>query len=273
MAGKSTTTKKTVQVTTQTTEADEPKWTPSPEERSQANKFRFIAAALWAVALAAEAVAIFWALKQDPFDTKALVILIALIVVDAGTAIAGSLLWKKANRLDPASRKETVRFFIQNQLGAFITAIAFIPLIVLIILNKNMSGTQKGIVGGIAGALFLVAMYFGIDWNPVSQEQYNQEETIVLQYTGSNQVYWVKNGSVYHLCQEYPPGTTIAPLNMESKDNQIYTGTVAQAHAAGMERLSARGFAECGFTEGQPAYPDLGNQSGSSASASATSTP
>ncbi|HQI71472.1 MAG TPA: hypothetical protein PLT47_12020, partial [Bacteroidales bacterium] len=57
--------------------------------------------------------------------------------------IIGSLQWKKANRFDPASEKDKIRFFIQNQLGAIISIIAFLPLIILIFTNKNMTGSKK----------------------------------------------------------------------------------------------------------------------------------
>ena len=42
-------------------------------------------------------------------------------------AIAGSLMWKAANKHDPARESEKARFFFQNQLGAIITVIAFLP--------------------------------------------------------------------------------------------------------------------------------------------------
>ena len=96
--------------------------------------------------------AAFWVLKRSWKGDEAtvnMVVLIAAIVVIAVFAIVGSLLWKKANRADPASRSEPVRFFIQNQLGVIIAIIAFLPLIVLIFTNKNMGGQQKAIAGGI----------------------------------------------------------------------------------------------------------------------------
>lgn len=54
-------------------------------------------------------------------------------------------MWKAANRHDPASRAEPFRFFVQNQLGAIITLIAFLPLIVLIPMEKNMVPKNKQI--------------------------------------------------------------------------------------------------------------------------------
>lgn len=223
-----------------------PAWKATPEAKKQAGRLRLIAGALWLVAIAGEAFAIFWVLKQSPVN---MVLLIALIVVIGALAIGGSMLWKKANRLDPASKKDTVRFFVQNQLGAIITIIAFLPMIILIFLNKDMDAKQKGIAGGIAIAVAAVAAYFGISFDPPSVEQYTEESNIVEQLTGQDLVYWTRDGSVFHVCAEVPD------VNRESEDGQIYEGTVADAHADGKDRLVSYWAREavnyCGYTQEQ----------------------
>jgi hypothetical protein len=224
---------------------DEPKndasWKPTAEANGKATTLRLIAAALWLVAIGGEAYGIFGVLRQTPVN---MVLLIALIVVIGILAIAGSLLWKKANRLDPARKSDTIRFFVQNQLGAIITVIAFLPLIVLILMNKDMSKNQKALAGGIGVVVMLVATTVGIDWNPPSVEQYTEESNQVENATGRDLVYWTKEGKVFHLCED------VSAVNLESKDNKIYSGTVADAHAAGKERLTLQVEQErkqCGF--------------------------
>lgn len=220
---------------------NETTWTPTPEAKKSAGMFRIIAAVLWVLAIGTEAFAIFWVLKQNPVS---MVLLIALLVVIAALAIGGSLLWKKSNRLDPASKADKVRFFVQNQLGLIITIIAFLPLIVLIFTNKNMDGKQKGIVGTIAIVLLVVGGYFGTSFNPPSTEQYASETNQVVEATGVNHVFWTKTGKVFHLCKD------ASAVNLESKDNTIYEGTVAEAHAAGKSRLTLQVEQErkqCGF--------------------------
>lgn len=128
-------------------QASEPTWKPTAEAKQQATRLRIIALVLWLVAIAGEAFAIFWVLRQSSVN---LVVLIVAIVVIGVLSVVGSLLWKRANQADPASTSDPVRFFIQNQLGAIIAAIAFLPLIVMILLNQNMDGKQKGIAGGLA---------------------------------------------------------------------------------------------------------------------------
>jgi len=210
-------------------EARESNWKPTPEAKSKAIGFRVIAGVLWLLAIGTEAFAIFWVLRQNPVN---LILLIVLLVVIGGLAVGGSLLWKQANRLDPASRTDKFRFFVQNQLGAIITIIAFLPLIIMIFLNKDMDGKQKGIAGAIGIVLLLVAGYFGTSINPPSTEQYTAETEQVVEITGQNLVFWTKSGNVFHLCQD------ASAVNLDSADNTIYSGTVAEAHAAGKPRLT-----------------------------------
>ena len=207
----------------------EPTWRPTPEAKGKATRYRVIAMLLWLLAIGGEAATIFWVLRQDPIS---MVLLIAAIVVIGALAIGGSVLWKKANRADPASRAQPTRFFIQNQLGAIITIIAFLPLIILIFLNKDMDAKQKGIAGGVAVVLALVATYFGASFNSPSVEQYDDETQRVIELTGEDLVFWTSAGEVYHLCED------ASAVNLDSADNTIFSGTVGDAHAAGKERLT-----------------------------------
>ncbi|NLA66212.1 MAG: hypothetical protein GX862_09925 [Leucobacter sp.] len=221
-------------------------WSPTPEAKSKATKLRIFAWVGWLLAIGVEAIAIFVLLRQNPVNMW---LLIGAIVVTGALAITGSLLWKKANDLDPASKSNAVRFFIQNQLGAIMTIIAFLPLIILIFTNKNMDGKQKALAGTIGIVVAIAAVAVGIDWNPSSQEQYAEEEHIMLQLTGKDEVFWVKGGSVFHVCAEVPD------VNRESADGQIYQGTVADAHAAGKSRLVSYWDREalnyCGYSQEQ----------------------
>lgn len=229
---------------------DGPTWTATPEAKAKARNLRLIALALWIVAIAGEAFGIFWLLRRNPFTTADLVWLIVLIVVIGLLAIGGSLLWKQANRLDPASKKDTFRFFVQNQLGLIIAIIAFLPLIILVFTNKNMNGQQKAIAGSIGVVVALVAAYFGTSFNPPSVEQYTSETNQITNITGQDLVFWTKSGNVFHLCQE------AHYVNLESKDNTIYSGTVAEAHAAGKgipsQQTVQTESKECGFTYVEP---------------------
>ena len=222
-------------------QASEPTWKPTPQAKSQATTLRIVALVLWVVAIAIEGFAIFWVLKQHSVN---MVLLIGAIVGIAILSIIGSLLWKSANRADPASTSEPLRFFIQNQLGAIIAIIAFLPLIAMIFMNKNMVGQQKVIAGGIGIVALVVAGLAGVSYNPPSVQQYDTETNVVVQYTGHDLVFWTKEGTVYHLCE------AASAVNETSKDNTIYSGTVGDAHAAGKDRLTLQvqqELKQCGF--------------------------
>jgi hypothetical protein len=149
-------------------------WAATQDQKGAAKKLRIYAALCWAVAIGTEIAGIVM-LKKGMFASGNLVLLIGLLVVIAVFAIGGSLLWKNANKHDPASRADGFRFFIQNQLGAIITVIAFLPLIALIFLDKDMDPKNKKIAGGVGVVLALLATVIGIDFKPPSVEQYTED--------------------------------------------------------------------------------------------------
>ncbi|MFE7196089.1 hypothetical protein [Microbacterium oxydans] len=239
-----------------TTSTPEPPagWVPTPEAKAKATRFRWIAGILWAVAIIGEGVGIFWLLRQrvfvgedgtlvrDPdtglleeqgvtatFPQWAFITLLVLLVVIAALSITGSVLWKKANRLDPARRADKTRFFVQNQLGAIIAVVAFLPLVILIFLNKDMDKGQKATAGIVGVVLAAIAVFIGADFNPPSVEQYTADQSAVYQLLGKDEVVWVDGGKVYHVCDEVPAIQT---------GSEIRTGTTAQAVEAGKIRLT-----------------------------------
>ncbi len=262
-------------------QSNQPAWQPSSAGQQQSATFRIIAAVLWLLAIGGELFVIFRLLRQNPVN---MTLLIVAIIVIGVLAVLGDVLWKRANALNPASTSEPVRFFIQNQLGAIIGMIAFLPMIIMIFMNKNMSGQQKGIAGGLGIVVMLIAAVMGISFNPPSVEQYtatsaamtsavsgampasdqtvvpyatqpaNQtasqqyasETSTVVGYTGQDLVFWKKDSTVYHLCQNV---SALARTN--ATDNTIFSGTVDQAHAAGMTRLTdqvSEELRQCGFS-------------------------
>jgi len=224
-------------------------WKASAESTSQAKKLRLYAVLLWALGILIEIGAIFGLLlnksilaekatvngkgeliSDNSFPTWAFALLIALLVLDGIAVVIGSMLWKKANKLDPASEKEPFRFFIQNQLGAFIPIIAFLPIIILIFLNKDMGKTQKGVAGAVGIVVALLAVVMGIDFNPASVEKYTAEKQAVIQLLGEDKVYWAGGGEVYHVCG------TVSDLS----DSTVESGTTADAVAASKPRLTLK---------------------------------
>jgi hypothetical protein len=149
-------------------------WRATHGQKSAATRLRIFAAIAWIIAIGGEVYGIVL-LRQHKFDHGNLPLLIGILVGIAIFAIAGSLLWKAANKQDPARESDTARFFFQNQLGAIITVIAFLPLIVLIFMDKDMDPKNKKIAGGVGVVLAAVATFIGVDFNPPSIEQYTQD--------------------------------------------------------------------------------------------------
>ena len=149
-------------------------WRASQGQKSAATRLRIFAVVAWIIAIAGEAVAIVL-LYRHTFDHGNLGLLIGILVGIAIFAIAGSLLWKAANRQDPASRADGFKFFVQNQLGAIITLIAFVPLVVLIFMDKDMDPKNKKIAGGVGAVLAIIAALIGVSYKPPSVEQYMQD--------------------------------------------------------------------------------------------------
>lgn len=220
MSNTPTTKKKMTEINLAEEKKSDYKFVPTPENKKKATNLRLFAALLWVVAIGLEIWAILL-LKKPPIN---LPIMLGLIVGDGITAIIGSLLWKQANRLDPASEKDKFRFFVQNQLGLLITIVAFFPLVLLILTDKNLKGKDKGILAAVAIAVFAVASIFGIDFNPASIEKYTEETLRVEELMGVNEVYWTKSGKKYHLYSD------CYTINTDKTD-EIFKGTVADAYA------------------------------------------
>lgn len=174
----------------------------SAEAKGKAKQFRMFAILAWLIAMIGQVFAILKLISDDM-----LVWLIVAIVVILALAITGSTLWKKANRLDPASEKDKVKFFIQNQLGAIMGVLAFLPLVILIFMNKDASKKTKGVAGSIAVVALLVAGISGVDFAPPSVEKYTEEinaQTEVVKSLNHDQdnVYWTRAGNKYHIFKD-----------------------------------------------------------------------
>ena len=149
-------------------------WRATQGQKSAATRLRLFAAISWIIAIGGEIAGIVLLYKHK-FDHGNLPLLIGILVGIAIFAIAGSLMWKAANKHDPARESDKAKFFFQNQLGAIITLIAFLPLIVLIFMDKDMDPKNKKIAGGVGAVLAVVATMIGVSWNPPSVEQYTKD--------------------------------------------------------------------------------------------------
>ena len=190
-----------------------------------AKKLRIGAVCLWVVALCFELVAIFFyagKLTILPGIGTLTKIIIAL-VLDLACVIAGSQLWKKANHIDPVSKKNKVKFWLWNNMGVIVCAFCFIPFIILALSDKNADPKTKRIAIIAAVVALLIGGAASYDWNPASAED---KQAAMQEITGD--VYWSPYGHVYHTSEE------CQALN---HSDTLTVGDVEQAIAAGRTRL------------------------------------
>lgn len=164
------------------------------EGKAGAKKYRLLAVLLWVVAIACEVLAVLLIAKKLLWEPQ-LLWLIVFLVVDLGCVIAGSQFWKKANRLDPASEKNKLKFWLWNNLGVIVSVVAFVPFIIIALTNKDTDKKTKTIAVVVAIIALLIGGVSSYDFNPISAEQ---KESMEAAYQGAT-VYWTKSGTVYHL--------------------------------------------------------------------------
>lgn len=188
--------------------------------KKSATTKRIVAVVLWVLALAAEvgAILILNGIWYIPEEQK-LYWLIGALAVDLILVIIGSQLWKKSNRLDPASKASKVKFFLWNNMGLIASVICFLPLIILLLANKDLDGKTKKIATVVAVIVLIIASLFSIDFDPVSAEELAEAQQTV----GNGSVYWTQFGKSYHLD---PNCHTLM------RSSKVYQGTIEEAFEA-----------------------------------------
>ncbi len=191
-----------------------------------ATGLRIGAAALWLVAIAFEVVAILilngtinWTFMPGLWQ-----IIIAL-VLDLVCVIIGSQLWKKANRIKPASKKNKLLFWLWNNMGVIVCAFAFIPFVILALTDKKADKKTKAIATVVAVIALLIGGLASYDFDPVSQEDLEAAQTAI-----TSDVYWSPFGKVYHTHED------CQALN---QTETLTYGTVEEAIASNRTRLCA----------------------------------
>ena len=181
---------------------------------------------LWVLAILCEVFAfLFYFGKINITFAPTMAVIIGAIVLDLIFVCIGSLLWKKANLIDPASEKNKAKFWLWNNMGMIVSVFAFLPLIILIFTDKEhkFDKNTRLIAGIVAVVALLIASAVGHDWNPVSQEQLNAAEEHI-----DGNVYWTHYGHVYHMTEDCQ--------HLNNSDT-IIVGTVDEAVAANKSRL------------------------------------
>lgn len=190
---------------------------------------RIGAIVLWILAIAFEVLALLVAVEK--FAPKFLdkmplwVPVVVLLVLDLVCLILGSMLWKKANHINPMSEKNKALFWLWNNLGLIVAVLAFVPFIILLATNKDADPKIKKLGIIVAVVALLIGGTASYDFNPVSKEQ---KEAAMEAITTT--VYWTntRSGKAYHTHED------CQTLN---QTDELVAGTVEQAIAANRVKL------------------------------------
>ena len=196
------------------------------EKKKKATTFRIVSIVLWVVALAAEVLAILSLSKTLYIGLPVLWAVIIFIVVDLACCLVAAFLWKKSNRLAPVKKTgNKVGFVLMTQLGLIMAIVCFLPLVILILLNKDLDKKTKTILAVVAIAALLIVGALSIDYNPISAEE---AEAAEAEITGD--VYWTSFGHKYHTSDD---------CQAIRNSSNLYVGSVSDAIEAGREDLCA----------------------------------
>ena len=195
------------------------------KEVGNAKGMRIGAVCLWAAAILFEVLAVLVLFGKIHLTFLPMMWqLIVLLVLDLACVIIGSQLWKKANHIDPASKANPTKFWLWNNMGVIVCVVAFVPLVILMLANKDLDKKTKAICTVVAVIALLIGGVSSYDFNPVSEEQLEA----AVEALGDEQVYWAPFGKVYHTHEDCPS------LN---QSETLTVGTVEQAVAANRTRL------------------------------------
>ena len=214
-------TQKVVKYTTDTAKKTSGKAPVAAKKNENATGLRIGAVVLWVLAIVCEimAILVFTGKVELPLPIPTAWIAVIFIVLDLIFLIIGSQLWKRANHKDPVSEKNKLKFWLWNNMGVIVAIVAFLPLLIIALTDKNADKESKKIVAIAAAAALVIGAVCGIDYHPMSEEKANTAETILQDTT----VYWTSGGARYHLDDDCQALSNSATLTYGTVHEAIHT--------------------------------------------------
>jgi len=197
---------------------------PQAKPTGNATLYRILAVVCWVIAIGLEVCAVLTILEKIELPMPIIWGVIIFLVADLIFCVLGSQLWKKANHIDPASEKNPLKFWLWNNIGVIMAAVAFLPFVILALTSKNTDQKTKTIAVIAAVACLAISGLAGYDWNPISQEQKSSAEHILE----GVDVYWTNFGHRYHLDMD---------CSSLGRSENLTKGTVTEAIADGKTHL------------------------------------
>lgn len=229
---------------------------PSAKATGSATPKRIGAVILWILAIALEVVAILMVGNKIIFSLNYhLWFIIGAIVLDLICVVAGALLWKSANLIDPASEKNKVKFWLWNNMGMLVAVAAFVPLIILTLTNKDADKKTKTAVGIIGAIALAIALLFGHDWNPISSEdKAAMEGTYADSALPEGDVYITTTGQKFHLyedCQHIKDRTKFSCKEAAAEEGKAIVDIAIEHGATEVCKTCEKRFTEAQGAGGQ----------------------
>lgn len=118
--------------------------TTAPVKGGSTIGLRIGSAVLWAIAIACEVLCILLLNGTLYVPISLMAALIIGIVIDLICVVIAAMLWKKANRIKPMKKEgNKVGFYLWSQLGLIMAIACFLPLIVILLKNKDLDKKQS----------------------------------------------------------------------------------------------------------------------------------
>jgi len=207
----------------------------TPRERATGK--RILAAVFWLIAIGFEVLVILTLNGSLYIIDNLMIPLIVGIALILIFLVIGSHFWKKANRIDPPSKENKLKFYLWSQMGLIVAVIAFFPLVILLLKNKDLDQTTRKIVVAVAIVAMLIGGAASVDYTPVSSEDLAQARLESYSIGEEGATYWTRWGTRYHFDPD---------CRALARSEIIFEGTIEEAFEA--NRVTPCSF--CAILEG-----------------------
>lgn len=210
------------------------------------DRLRLIAVAIWAVAILFELLALLiFNGTISGLPGKALVWLVVFMMIDVAGVVVATLLWDQAKQIDQPSESDLGGYFLKSQLGPMLSAVAFIPTVILTLVDQDTDEQTKKVSTIAATIALAVCVGATFNFHPTSAEDLTKAEAAATTL-GTGTVYWTEFGHVYHLNPNCPTLT---------RASDVYQGSMEAAFDAGRTRACEH----CATEGGSDLLAEAGN--------------
>ncbi len=117
---------------------------------------RVLAGLFWLLGIVLEVVGVLIIFNKITVNSEQTVIwAIGAFVLDIICLVVGAHIWKHANEVAPANESDSFKFWLWNQMGIIVACGAFIPVVIVVLVNNQLDKKCKQ-YGSIAAVIAVV---------------------------------------------------------------------------------------------------------------------